>query len=273
MVDVSEIMISPIKLDGIASTTTDGSTTDASTEATSSTTAVIPADILKEFPRLEKFAITGDHENIVFELNRTAPIDSVELIENDESSEPFVVPLKIILPITHAHPFTPANGSYMQYDYIVLKINDSAFHQHFSDDKPLHLFPLLNDSVTPTTESDDPFDSRNETSTLHADTSGENEFKRINGQNESIVFTDDEGIRYKVAEHHKILNDAGDIAFEFDEFRYDEQKEAILIPPNDEIKPESTERDSETRYDENTYDDSENHIHYSKMMQWIYFQL
>lgn len=266
MVDVSEIKISANILDGITSTT-DGSTTDASSESTSSATTVIPADILEEFPRLKEFAITGDHENTVFE-NETASSDSLDLIENNESNEPFVVPLKIILPITHAHAFTPANGSYLQYNYIVLKMNDSAFHKHFDDDKPLHLFPLPNDSVAPTTESDDPFDTTNETSTLNADASGENNFTRIIGRNESIVFTDDEGIRYKVAAHHKILNDAGDIALEFDEFRYDEQKQMIQVPPNYEISPESME----TEGDEiSTYD--ENHIHYSKMMQWIYFQL
>lgn len=267
----------PTTLDPQASTPTEPSanaiaSTTAETIEITSALPTIPAEIFEKFPRLKTFTIDSGNENTVFASNATSPTDSYESIGSNEPNGAFVLPLKIILPIRHAHAATSGNGSYQQYDYIILKLNDSAFHGHFDSDKPLHLFPLPNESSTPTADDIVSIDDeRVASNALSGSNDGENEIQRIITRNKSNVYTDEEGFRYQKANEYKIVNETGDVVVEFDEFRYD-QSDKVSVLPNREVEPEARElKSNENTYespDVDTYD-----AHYSKMMQWIYFYL
>lgn len=274
LVNVSEIKIGTNER--MATSTTETNLISSSTitmDTIEDSTPTIPSNVLKEFPRLRKFTITSDYENMVFSFNDTSWSDSFELIENNESkdvpNEEFIIPLKVILPLTHAHAVAPFNGSYLQYDHIIYQTNDSTIHKHFNDDKPLHLFPLADESVTPTTEEIALYDDHNDTYIeSHTD---KNDIAKLNEQNVPKVFTDQDGFQYQWKMHRKVIDIDGKLVDEFDQFQY-KQNDKIVIPPAEMVSVELDESEIEVS-PYTPEDDNENNIHYGRMMQWIYFQL
>lgn len=82
---------------------------------------------------------TDDNENTIFKqitddtANKTTAEQPNDSDAYDDSA--YIIPIKIILPVAHVHA-VPENGTYEQFNYILLQTNDSTYHGHLSNDKP-----------------------------------------------------------------------------------------------------------------------------------------
>lgn len=74
-----------------------------------------------------------------FEFNETL-IDDPEYPSDDNYS----IPLKIILPVEHLHQ-NSIDETYSKYNYIVLKSDDSDYHEHLTQDPPIEFEDVLKD--------------------------------------------------------------------------------------------------------------------------------
>lgn len=266
-----------------SSTTNDFSSTESATAESTTivddeSTDMLPTispETFSDFPRLKSFVINSENGHMVFKSNATTISYNDESTEGSDSNDGFIVPLKIILPIRHAHANASSNSSYEQFNYVVLKSNDSAFHEHLSDDKPLHLFPARNKSVehaTPTTDNSIIADKSNGTSTTvnsGATTNG-NEIDRHDDKVIDI-WADNDGFRYKKLKQHRIYNEAGDQVVEFDEFVYDSQEE-VTVPSNRLVEDGRDLSDDEGNLDDSNAEDMYDY-HYAKIMAWLHYQL
>lgn len=84
----------------------------------------------------------------------TTNFDDFQLTTLNEDDNAYIIPIKIILPITHIHKISE-NDSFVQYDYILLQTNDTSYHAHFNNDKPVILFPENKTKSSPTFTSNE----------------------------------------------------------------------------------------------------------------------
>lgn len=82
---------------------------------------------------------TNPQSNYIDNLNVTVE-------QSSEEDKAYIIPLKIILPIEHAHPIVNASEEdneiqrhFLKYKYLMLKTNDVNFHGHLDNDKPERL--------------------------------------------------------------------------------------------------------------------------------------
>lgn len=222
--------------------------------------------------------------------------DDDETTESSESNEAYEIPLKIILPVPHVHANVnaPDNGTFERYNYILLKVNDSAFHEHFAYDKPLHLFPVsqsmpssstsgntsdgssISISTTTPTSTDKTSTSEQDNVTQSTTPYGsDNEIYRRRSANQSdsiALLSDSEGYRYQRGKLHQILNETGDIVAEFEDIHYAH----IEVPETNSNRVVSGGR--ELQFDATTEEpiaanDDAYDQHYGKMLQWIHYHL
>lgn len=238
--------------------------------------------------------ISSVDKSVAFKLNASAlrmpnynDADSDESTESSESNEAYVIPLKIILPVPHVHTVAPENGTFQRFNYILLKINDSAFHEHFAYDKPLHLFPLSESTSSSSSSSisiDTTPTSADSTSERDSDTQttpfgSDNEIYRHrdrhtrNQSDTAVLLTDSEGYRYQRGKLHQILNETGDIVAEFEDIspaRVEvpaEMNSNRVISSARELQFDGTTEEPVAANDD-AYDE-----HYGKMLQWIHYHL
>lgn len=91
--------------------------------------------------------MTNPQSNYIDNLNVTDT-------QSSEEDKAYIIPLKIILPIEHAHPVGGNASSvedneiqrhYLKYKYLMLKTNDANYHGHLANDQPERLKLASND--------------------------------------------------------------------------------------------------------------------------------
>lgn len=224
--------------------------------------------------------ITDDIEN----SSRTT-----ELVNDSDTYDDsaYIIPIKIILPIPHIHA-VPENGTFEQFNYILLQTNDSAYHGHLANDKPDILYPQNvthvdgqqpqrpassanknNTAITPTTNAA----INNSTQTNLDDLDLANGM--INGSgsgaepiddnnivtNRTIHLVDRDGFLYQHTKKYKILDDDGKVAVEFGEV-------AVIRPIEESIVTTTARSTGRQQTDDEQFDD-----HYSQILQWIQYKL
>lgn len=218
-----------------------------------------------------------DDENFIFKLNESSSgvDDHTEVNKLDEN---YVIPLRIILPIAHIHA-SSENDTFSQFNYMILKVNDTAYHEHFAYDKPVHLFPANNSRKTTPTQ----FDNNSNVEMLNisnittfTDNNQNEKNSALNkSQNDSLILTDSEGYRYQSRHQFKIFNETGALVVEFQDI------EAIYSHLDDESETKKVTRllgNSRSMDDVSTtpitVDDFDKYDeHYKRMMQWIHYYL
>lgn len=256
---------------------------DKTTSSTSGSRVEFPvqSSAMPVYSDINKNAAFKLNASTLHAPNRNADDDDDDGESTDsQSDEAYAIPLKIILPVPHVHAFAPENGTFQRFNYILLKVNDSAFHEHFAYDKPLHLFPVSDRTVdrsttTPTSvDSTSEQDSVTETQTTPFD--NDNEIYRndqsTKDPSDMVVLTDSEGYRYQRGKLHRILNEAGDVVAEFEDINYarvdvPEMKLNRVAPSARELQLDRTTEEPIAANDD-AYDQ-----HYGKMLQWIHYHL
>lgn len=225
--------------------------------------------------------------NEIFKFNPAinGGIDDGTDIEST-SDAPYVIPLKIILPVDHVHK-SKTNNSFERYNYILLKVDDLSYHKHIPSDNSEILFPVNDDRQTssPTHEMHtSTLDMDNEHETTTTIVSTENVFdiagnERVANsvQNTDIQLVDSQGYRYELSHHIKIMNELETNVVEFDSI--------AMVRAKPDTKPNSSKVTKRILTDDDEHqqhqiDDEKTDLnvsqyerHYAKIFQWLHYHL
>lgn len=242
-------------------------------------------------PNVEQMTVTPtfaiDHSrntNEIFKFNpsiSTGIDDGGTDIDDSASDAPYVIPLKIILPIEHVHK-SKTNNSFVRYNYILLKVDDVSYHKHIPSDNSEILFPVDNRQTSSAIEmltSAPDSDNAHEATTMAAaaenvfDIAG-NERTANFGQND-IVLVDSQGYRYELSHHIKILNELETNVVEFDSIAMVRAKADTKPNSNKVTKRILTDDNEQQQIDDEKSDlnVSQYERHYAKIFQWLHYHL
>lgn len=264
----------------------ENSTTSAPSVASSSS---ISGNSSTELPvQSSTMPVQSDNNgNVPFKLNASTIhtpnySDDDDDTTDNQSNEAYAIPLKIILPVPHVHALAPENGTFQRFNYILLKVNDSAFHEHFAYDKPMHLYPLSestnnsSSSSIPNTTTPTDGDSTSERDNFTQTTpfGSDNEiYRNYHNSDASVVLTDSEGYRYQRGKLHQILNESGDVVNEFEDIQYARIEEPDMKSNRDVSNARELQLDRTTTEEPVAANDDAYDQHYGKMLQWIHYHL
>lgn len=196
------------------------------------------------------------------------------------SDAPYVIPLKILLPVDHVHK-SKANNSFVRYNYILLKVDDVSYHKHIPSDNSEILFPVDSGHTSSATDmrtSPPDSDNEHEATTLVAVT--ENVFDiagnehTANSIQNDIVLVDSQGYRYELSHHIKILNEFETNVVEFDSI--------AMVRETADTKPNANKVTKRILSDDDVQqiDDEKSDLnvtqyerHYAKIFQWLHYHL
>lgn len=195
----------------------------------------------------------GSNHNIISKQNDTTELldDETENPNETINDDAYIIPIQIILNSEHAHLLPDAdnqNGTkYVKFDYILLRTNDSTAHEHLINDKTEFL------------KIDETFES----SLLNTTTNSTRKY----------FVNEKTGQHYESNIEHKIFNENGKIAVQFDELKFvknkqDEEDDTLM---SGIMKHEETIVDAVSPTSSDI--DQKNDEHYGKILQWIHFNL
>lgn len=292
---VAEVDPILVNADILSHPSVESSTTIAPNVASLSTVppvvSTISSNSSKELPvRSSTMPIQSDNsDNVPFKLNATTihtpnySDDDDESTDSSQSNEAYAIPLKIILPVPHVHALAPENRTFQRFNYILLKVNDSAFHEHFAYDKPMHLFPVsestnnsstITNTTTPTYgDSSSERDNFTRTTPFGSDNEIYRNYHNTRSNSDAaVLLTDSEGYRYQRGKLHQILNENGDIVNEFEDIHYARIEGSDMTSNRDDSSARELQLDRTTEEPVAANDDAYDQ-HYGKMLQWIHYHL
>lgn len=260
------------------------------------------------FPNLEQMTVTpptftnidrSRNANDIFKFNTSIDDGGTAADMDPTSDAPYVIPLKIILPVEHVHK-SKTNNSYIRYNYILLKVDDIAYHEHIPSDNTEILFPLVDNEqtenptemVTSVADIDNGHEAT--TSTIApivtvtdkatATTSTANVFdidanehtENANASQNDIVLVDSQGYRYELSHHIKIMDEFETNVVEFDSIAMVREKDdSSKAHTNHATKRILNDDDEQQQIDheKNDINISKYERHYAKIFQWLHYHL
>lgn len=244
-------------------------------------------------PNIEQMTVTpptfsidqSRNTNEIFKFNpaiNTGIDDGIEI--NSASDAPFVIPLKIILPVEHVHKST-INNSFVRYKYILLKVDDASYHEHIPSDNSEILFPVDNGQTSNTTEmftSVQDIDNEHEATTPASAVTAANVFDidgnehAANSAQNDIVLVDSQGYHYALSHHVKIMDEFETNVVEFDSIamvRAKVDSKSNLNPNQVTKRILSDDDEQQIDHEKNDLNISQYERHYAKIFQWLHYHL
>lgn len=213
-----------------------------------------------------------DNENAILKVGTENITKTTEFLDiNETNDSAYIIPIKIILPAPHIHAI-PGNGTFEQFNYILLQTNDSAYHGHLETGKPDILYPQNGThaaSKPPTNDIEvEEFDIVNCTNG-NGRGSGSGPIPEHNVPNITVNLVDSEGYQYQRTRQYQILDDSGNVAVEYEEVAAVRPKEEpIIITSTTMGSTGRQQNEEESNAASEQYDE-----HYSKILQWISYKL
>lgn len=190
--------------------------------------------------------------------------DAHTATESDYSS--YVIPLKIILPIEHVHKASD-DQSFARYNYILLKVDDVAYHEHINSDNPDILIPVRAENAAKSAIALQSTSEHSASSDAGADNTivDNTETMPAIQSNGNSILIDPQGFRYELDRHYKIADDSDNVLVEFDDIKVAQtsQKERW-----NDFEPEQ----SAVGADDEQFRSMSSEIlsaHYRKLYQWL----
>lgn len=258
-------------------------------------TTTVASDHGRNANEISKLSATGSDEVAAAAAVASAAAD-IDADGDSTSDAPYVIPLKIILPVEHVHK-SKTNNSYVRYNYILLKMDDITYHEHIPTDNMEILFPLVDNVQTespmewPTTGPDSDnsrettiasatigtvtADKATATSTANVfDTDG-NEQTNANAAQNDIVLVDSHGFRYELTQHITIMDEFETNVVEFDNIAMVREKDDSKPNPKPATKRILSDDDERQQIDHevNDINVSQYERHYAKIFQWLHYHL
>lgn len=223
------------------------------------------------------------------EIVKFSPPISTSILDDNTDVESssyasYVVPLKIILPIEHVHRSTK-NDTFERFNYILLKVDDSSYHEHIYSDNSDFLLPvepinrniLQSADVKTVSENEYTADTTpNMINVIEPETQTEfNIEQHIQHDDSDAILVDAAGYQYELSKHYEVVNEHGTPVIEFDEIAmlrpddpdkpHNQISKRIL---NNDDAPKPTTATESTQKNNDRYEN-----HYAKLLQWIHYHL
>lgn len=176
---------------------------------------------------------------------------------NNSDDDAYVIPIKVILHAEHVHRSSGDNETFLKFNYILMRTNETSYHGHFETDEMAERFKLLrNDNYTNVqfnvTEQPDGVSETSSVSPIS-------------------ILVNANGDQYVQLNERIIVNDDGVIVIRFNEiawkredYQYQETNTQPIVDKNQDLS-EDRAMSSES--------DQENDRHYSQILPWIHFNL
>lgn len=184
--------------------------------------------------------------------------------ETDNSDLAYVIPIRIIIHAQHAHRDPNSNETFLKYDSMVLKSNDTNYHEHLRVDQPEPLKILeLNHSLIMSKHD-------NETNALNL-TEGKNITEDVKPLK---IMTNDKGEYFESVTQHTVHDENGKPVAEFEDLIPInlEQLYNANVPNEQQPIVRTTDDNDDVASSANDLD-QKNDEHYGKILQWIHFNL
>lgn len=222
----------------------------------------------------------------------------IDANSDSTSDAPYIIPLKIILPVEHVHK-SKTNNSYVRYNYILLKVDDITYHEHIPSDNSEILFPLVDNAQTESPmewftsgpESDNSHETTTTTATIGTVTADKqatatstanvfdidgNDHTNANAAQNDIVLVDSQGYRYAMTQHIKIMDEFETNVVEFDNIAMVREKVDSKSNPKQATKrilSDDDEQQQQIDHEMNDINVSQYERHYAKIFQWLHYHL
>lgn len=174
---------------------------------------------------------------------------------NNAEDDAYVIPIKVILHAEHVHQSPSDSGTFLKFNYILMRTNDTSYHGHFETDEQAERLTRLN--------------NENGTNVQFNVTDEQDDGISTSSMSPIEVLVNENGDQYDQINEQTIVNDDGVIVDRFNEIAWKRRdyQEAITQPNVNENRVGSGDRamSSET--------DQENDRHYSQILPWIHFNL
>lgn len=170
----------------------------------------------------------------------------------------YVVPIKVILHTEHVHQDPNDNGTFLKFNYILLRTNETAYHGHFATDEEAERLSLLK--------------AENETNIPLNNTTADNDEEEHSSSTTNAspmnVLINQIGDQYDEITEQTIVNEQGVVVGRFNEISWKRPNDREVagqqnVNDNTEINERAMSSES----------DQENDRHYSQILQWIHFNL
>lgn len=212
--------------------------------------------------------LTDRSDNVTGIFYNSKSDDQIQIFNTSSSEETtnsddvaFIVPIKVILHAEHVHQDPSDNATFLKFNYILMRTNDTAYHGHFEpDDKAERLTSLMNGNETNIQQNDTNVDTEQEDliSTSSVSPLG--------------VLVNENGEQYEQINEQTIVNDDGVIVDRYNEIAW---KNRNAEEPNSQPNINENKENKEIPVDRaiSSETDQENDRHYSQILQWIHFNL
>lgn len=211
-----------------------------------------------------------DNENAIIKSGTENSTRFTEIFDSSETQDSsYIIPIKIILPAPHIHA-VPGNGTFEQFNYILLLTNDSSYHGHLDNGAPDILYPMNVSPIDykpPTNEID--VEETDIGNNSNGSGSGAGPISDlINTTNVIVNLVDSDGYQYQRTKKYRILDKNGDLAIEYEEIAAFRPKDETNVATTTVSSVGRQQNEAESNMASEQYDD-----HYSKILQWISYKL
>lgn len=220
-------------------TTTDTSLTNETT--TSEPTVTNRSDNVTDI-----FYMTKSYDQTQTQPYSTSSSEETNYPEDDA----YIVPINVILHAEHVHQSPSDNDTFLKFNYILLKTNDSSYHGHFKTDEEAEHLKLLTNENDPNVQ----FNVTNEQDDLISTSS----------VSPIDVLVNEYGEQYDQINEQTIINDDGVIVARYNEIAWRRRNYHANANEYREFNMDKA-MSSES--------DQQNDRHYSQILQWIHFNL
>lgn len=175
---------------------------------------------------------------------------------NDSEDEAYIVPIKVILHAEHVHQSPSDNETFLKFNYILMRTNETSYHGHFqTDEKAERLKLITNENST----NIPPLNVTNEQDDLISTSS----------VSPMDVLVNENGDQYNRINEQTIVDEDGVVVGRYNEITWKRRdyQDITALPNINENREVNADRAMSSESDQ------ENDRHYSQILPWIHFNL
>lgn len=175
---------------------------------------------------------------------------------NNAVDEAYIVPIKVILHSEHVHQSLDDNGTFLKFNYILMRTNDTSYHGHFENDETADRLKLLKNEISSDVASNDTDELDDSSSTTSS----------MSPMVSMDVLVDENGEEFDRINERTIIDENGVVVSQFSEIAWRRRNFPDVYESNDNQEVAGNRAMS-------SESDQENDRHYSQILTWIHFNL
>lgn len=174
---------------------------------------------------------------------------------NDSEDEAYIVPIKVILHAEHVHQSPSDNETFLKFNYILMRTNDTSYHGHFQTDEKAERLKLIT--------------NENGTNIQLNVTNEQDDLISTSSVSPMDVLVNENGDQYNRINEQTIVNEDGVVVGRYNEIAWKRRdyQDITVLPNINENREANADRAMSSESDQ------ENDRHYSQILPWIHFNL